>query len=62
MTQVSHMSIYVARYQLFGPVTGGECHAFVRVRPRKALPATGFVATVGDAADETVTSEGRCPR
>jgi len=24
--------------------------------------ATGIVATVGDAADETFTSEGRCPR
>jgi hypothetical protein len=55
------MSIYVARYQLFGPVTGDECHAFVRVRPRQASRATGSVATVGDAADETVTSEGRCP-
>jgi hypothetical protein len=56
------MSIYAARYQPFVPVTGDESHAFVRVRPRQASEATGFVATVGDAADETVTSEGRCPR
>ncbi|GAA2654323.1 hypothetical protein GCM10010436_83730 [Paractinoplanes durhamensis] len=62
MTFSSELSIYIARYQLFGPVTGDECHAFVRVRPRQARKANGFVATVGDVADETVTSEGRCPR
>jgi hypothetical protein len=56
------MSIYETRYQLFGPVTAGAYHAFVPVRPRAARPAAGYVATVDDAADETVTSEGRCPR
>jgi hypothetical protein len=57
-----HMSISKPRYQPFVPVTGDESHAFVRVRPRQALEASGIVATVGDAADETVTSEGRCPQ
>jgi len=56
------LSIFPSRYRPSVPVTGGEPHAFVRVRPRAALAATGIVATVGDAADETVTSEGRCPR
>jgi hypothetical protein len=55
------MSIYETRYQLFGPVTAGAYHAFVPVRPRAGQPAAGHVATVGDA-DETVTSEGGCPR
>jgi hypothetical protein len=56
------LSIFPARYQPFVPVTGCEPHAFVPVRPRTARTADGIVATVGDAADETVTSEGRCPR
>jgi hypothetical protein len=56
------MSIYETRYRLFGPVTAGAYHAFVPVRPRAAQPAAGPVATVGEAADDTVTSEGRCPR
>jgi len=53
------LSIFARRYRPFVPVTGEEPHAFVPVRPR-GVP--GIVATVGDAADETVTSEGRCPR
>ncbi len=44
------------------PVTGDACRAFVRVRPRAASSASRFVATAGDAAGETFTSEGRCPR
>jgi hypothetical protein len=59
---VTRLSINVFRYRPLVPVTGDKPHAFVRVRPRAALAATGIVATVGDAADETVTSEGRCPR
>ena len=62
VTFLPELSIYVSRYQLFVPVTGDEPHAFVRVRPRAALAGTVSVATVGESADETVTSEGRCPR
>jgi len=56
------LSIFPSRYRPFVPVTGDEPHAFVPVRPRAASAAIGIVATVGDAADETLTSEGRCPR
>jgi len=56
------MSISLRPVAQVAPVTGCEPHAFVPVRPRTARTADGIVATVGDAADETVTSEGRCPR
>jgi hypothetical protein len=56
------MSISDTRYLPLLPVTGDACRAFVPVRPRVALAATGFVATVGNVADDKVTSEGRCPR
>ena len=62
MTRLSHMSISDTRYRPLLPVTGNACHAFVPVRPRKALTATGFVATAGNVAGDKVTSEGRCPR
>ncbi|GID25131.1 hypothetical protein Abr02nite_01140 [Paractinoplanes brasiliensis] len=52
----------LTRYRPLSPVTGDACRAFVRVRPREALSATGIVATAGDAAGATFTSEGRCPR
>ena len=56
------LSIFPSRYRPFVPVTGGEPHAFVRVRPRAAQPATGHVAAAGKIAGDTETSEGRCPR
>jgi hypothetical protein len=55
------MSISDTRCKPHLPVTGGACRAFVRVR-RVAGSAAFFVATVGNAADDTDTSEGRCPR
>ena len=62
MTRFSHMSISDTRYRPVLPVTADACRAFVPVRPRVALAATGIVATVGNVADDKVTSEGRCPR
>jgi hypothetical protein len=56
------LSIFPSQCGSSVPVTGDESHAFVPVRPRAASAATGIIAVVGDAADETVTSEGRCPR
>ena len=58
---MTRLSINDSRYQPFVPVTGDEPHAFVRVRPRAALPAAGFAATVGNLADDHDKSEGRCP-
>jgi hypothetical protein len=56
------MSISDDRYGLLAPVTRGVSRAFVRVRPVSGDPFTAMVATAGEAAGETVTSEGRCPR
>jgi hypothetical protein len=44
------------------PVTAYAAEPFDRVRPMVEDNATISVAPVGNAADETVTSEGRCPR
>jgi hypothetical protein len=44
------------------PVTASAAEAFDRVRPVVDDDATDSVASVGEVADETVTSEGRCPR
>jgi len=62
VTRLSHLSISDTRYPTLLPVTGDACRAFVPVRPRAVSAATGFVATVGNVADDKVTSEGRCPR
>jgi hypothetical protein len=56
------MSISDHTYGLLAPVTTPIVRAFVRVRPAVDLVAIGSVAAVGNAADDTVTSEGRCPR
>jgi hypothetical protein len=56
------MSISDTRYGLLPPVTGDAFRAFVRVRPRAAQTAADPVATAGNNAGETFTSEGRCPR
>jgi hypothetical protein len=62
VTRIWRLSISDTRYPALLPVTGDACRAFVPVRPRTAQTATGFVATVGNVADDKVTSEGRCPR
>jgi hypothetical protein len=43
------------------PVTAYTTEPFDRVRPVVHDNTIGSVASVGDVADETVTSEGRCP-
>jgi hypothetical protein len=44
------------------PVTASAAEAFDRVRLVVDVNAIDSVAPVGKVADETVTSEGRCPR
>jgi hypothetical protein len=44
------------------PVTAYAAEPFDRVRPVVDNDITDSVAPVGNVADETVTSEGRCPR
>ena len=44
------------------PVTAYAAEAFDRVRLVVGNDTTESVAPVGNVADETVTSEGRCPR
>jgi hypothetical protein len=44
------------------PVTAYGAEPFDRVRPVVDNNTIDSVAPVGDVADETVTSEGRCPR
>jgi hypothetical protein len=43
------------------PVTAYTAEQFDRVRPMVVNDTTESVASAGDVAGETVTSEGRCP-
>jgi hypothetical protein len=62
VTASRRASISDGRYGLLAPVTGATGQAFVPMRRTAVSEANVRGATVGDGADETVTSEGRCPR
>ena len=62
MTALFPMSISDHTYGLLAPVTAATRRAFVPVRRTVVSDANVCGATVGNGADATVTSEGRCPR
>jgi hypothetical protein len=62
VTELPYRSISATAALQLAPVTPAVIQAFVRVRPKADLKFAGSVATVGNAAGEKATSDGRCPR